>query len=256
MNHLRFGLAPDEIDFYHVVQPIVNLTTNTVHGYEVLIRSKQFQNPERLFEYARQKNQLANVDLGSIFEAFQKIIKDISMNHLYIFVNVFPSTLADSTFYDLLQHLKSYSHMEACHIVFEINEYERATNFSTIKKVIQAIRNEGFLIAFDDIGKGEFMLSSILELNPDIAKMDRYFAENLAASPKKQKALQSMLTLFDNNTEVIVEGFESVADLQTARELGVTYGQGYVLGKPKPIKDYMSGEFPDQYIRLWRLQDG
>lgn len=257
MNQLNPNVSTKEIDFYHVVQPIINLTTNTVHGYEVLIRSQHFQNPERLFEYARQKNQLANLDSGSIFEAFRTFMKgSISINHLNIFVNIFPSTLIDSSFYSFLKKLKSLMDMKTGHVVFEINEAEKGTDFSAVKEGIQAIRNEGFRIALDDIGKGESTLRAILEIQPDIAKIDRYFAGDLAMSPEKQKALKLMLMLFDNGTEVIVEGFECEDDLETARELGVVYGQGYFLGKPKPIKDYMSVAYPTKYRKFWRLQDG
>ena len=129
-------------------------------------------------------------------------------------------------------------------------------NASVVKEVTQEIRKEGFLIALDDIGKGESTLRSILEIEPDIAKIDRYFAKNLAECPKKQKALKFMLMLLGEDAEVIVEGFESEADLQKAKELGVPYGQGYFLGRPKPIKYYIPGLYPSEYKRLWRLQDG
>ncbi|MFD1360413.1 EAL domain-containing protein [Lentibacillus salinarum] len=254
---LKLDITSEENDFYHVIQPVINLITNDVYGYEVLLRSQQVQNPKLLFDNAREHNQLVNVDISSIFKAFETLNQGgVPIKDKRILVNVFPSTLVDTSFYYHLQQLKSYLGSVSNNVVIEINEAEKEMELFIVKEVAQEIRKDGFLIALNDLGKGEWTLRSILEINPDIAKIDRYFAKDLAESPKKQKALKFMLMLLREDAEVIVEGFESEPDLQKAKELGVPYGQGYLLGKPKPIKYYMPGVYPSEYRRLWRLQDG
>ncbi|WP_164670249.1 EAL domain-containing protein [Virgibacillus doumboii] len=144
-----------------------------------------------------------------------------------IFINVFPATLLESSFYILLQRMNSFIDTDSRNIVFELNEVEKDMDLSKIKLVVNEIRKKGFLIALDDIGKGESTLKSILEIKPDIAKVDKHFAKDLAESPKKQKALKLILNLFGGDTEVILEGFESKADLDIEKDMGVSLGRAF-----------------------------
>lgn len=236
----KYELSVKDISFYHVVQPIMSLSTNSVYGYEVLLRSAEFNNPELLFNYAREHHQLIDMDIKSIFEFFQTLEADkLREKNVKIFINVFPSTFTHTSFNDLLQRLETFIDTSSGNIIFELNEAEKEMNLPKIKKVINEVRKEGYLIALDDIGKGGSSLKSLLEIEPDIAKVDKYFAKDLAESPKKQRALQLILRLLGGDTEVVVEGFESKADLETAKDLGVSLGQGFFLGKPKPIIDYI-----------------
>ncbi|WP_164667696.1 EAL domain-containing protein [Virgibacillus doumboii] len=244
----NLDLSVRNISLDHVIQPIMNLTNNSVYGYEALLSSREFRNPELLFKYARERHQLIDVDIRSIskffqtFKAFNPPVKDMK-----IFINVFPSTIIDSSFTALLQRLELSVDINPGNIVFELNEAEKETNLSKIKNAIEEIKKEGFLTALDDIGKGESSLKSLSEIEPDIVKVDKYFTENLAVSSKKQKTLQLFLNLFGGDTKVVVEGFESSEDLETARGLGVSFGQGFFLGKPKPIKNYIPGTYPDDF---------
>lgn len=227
-------------DFYHVVQPIMNLSKNNVHGYEVLLRSEQFQNPELLFKYAKDQNKLFDLDMKAIYKAFITFKKETSdLENAYLFINIFPSTLIDPAFNHNLQRIKFALKIKPNSIVFEINETEKISDFPAMKEAILDMREQGFLIALDDIGKGESNLQSIIELGPDIAKIDRYFAKDLSNSPKKQKVIKLILQFFGGDTTVILEGFECEADLLIAKELGVTFGQGFFLGRPKPLSFYI-----------------
>lgn len=227
-------------DFYHVVQPIINLSKDQVHGYEVLLRSERLQSPESLFNYAKDQNKLFDLDMKAIYKAFTTFkTEKTHLENVYLFINIFPSTLMDPAFNLNLQRIKSALKIQPNLIVFEINEAEKVKNFTALKEAILDLKEQGFLIALDDIGKGESTLPAILELEPDVAKIDRYFAKDLTNSPKKQKVIKLMLELFGDDTTVIVEGFECEADLLSAKELGVPLGQGFFLGRPNPLEYYL-----------------
>lgn len=245
-NHVtnaNWEVLMKETDFYHVLQPIMDLAKDKVHGYEVLLRSPSFQNPELFFNYAKEQNQLFELDMKAISKAIGTFKqKSLDLNDSYLFINIFPSTLMNPVFHFNIQKLKSASNLQPNSIVFEINEAEKVPDLKVLKESILDLEKLGFLIALDDIGKGQSSIQSILELEPDIAKVDRYFTDDLANSPKKQKVIELLLQLFGNDTTMILEGFECEADLNVAKELGVSYGQGFFLGRPEPAGHY-NGSF-------------
>lgn len=228
-----------ELDFYHEFQPIIDLSKKKIFGFEALIRSQHFNNPELLFNYTEEHNQLFELDLVSVFKAIYTFSHFWEKhNNFILFVNVYPSTLMNPSFSYYLKKFSSIVSFQPCFIVFEINEAEKALNSTDLKESILNLKKQGFLIALDDVGKGESTIKTILEIDPDIVKTDRYFAKNLTEFPKKQKVIELMIELCGIDTQVIVEGIETSEDLQTILEIGVPFGQGYFLGKPKPIDTF------------------
>ncbi|MGY0694728.1 EAL domain-containing protein [Virgibacillus sp. FSP13] len=240
MGSTNLALPEKETDFYHVIQPIMDLSDAKVYGYEVLLRSEQFPNPEFLFNYAKEQDQLFDLDMKSIHKALTTFNKEAAhLEGLHLFINIFPSTLISPDFHYQLQQLKSEVNISPDSIVFEINEAEKMPDLAVLNRAIMELKRQGFVIAIDDIGKGESSLKTVLELEPNIAKIDRYFTRDLATSPKKQKFIKLMLQLFGGEITIVLEGFECKEDLLTAKAMGVPFGQGFYLGKPKPIRSYM-----------------
>ncbi|MFD2044948.1 EAL domain-containing protein [Ornithinibacillus salinisoli] len=223
--------------FYHAVQPIIKTSTNDVFGYEALLRSKDLLSPESIFQYYKEKNLLFNLDMSSIIEACSKL-KDIpKWEDAYLFLNIYPSTLINPAFYNQLPKL--HSKIKPSSIVFEINEEDKEMNLSEIKNVVKELKQRGYLIALDDIGKGESSFKSLLEIEPNIAKIDRAYASNLAKSNKKQKMIELIMQLFGSDIPVVLEGIESEEDYLTAKDLGVPLMQGYYFGRPDLVQHYI-----------------
>jgi EAL domain-containing protein (putative c-di-GMP-specific phosphodiesterase class I) len=231
----------EELDIYHVIQPIIELDTNQVFGYEMLLRSKEINNPELLFKYAEKNNQLYDLDMQSIHKAFEAINESVdTLDGLHLFINILPSTIGNPSSFIQIEQLKSTLKLDSASIVFEITEERKEAELEMCVSMVTDIKNKGFLIALDDIGKGDSTIPYVIELEPNIVKLDQYFSRDLAKSPKKQKAIELMLRLIDNETSLILEGVENEADLQTAKKLGVRYAQGYHLGRPQAINYYLA----------------
>lgn len=101
------------------------------------------------------------------------------------------------------------------------------------------MKKQGFLIALDDLGKGDSTLAYAIELKPHIVKLDHHFSVNLANDEDKQKAIEEIIQLLGEDTTIILEGLEKEVDLLTAKALGIRYAQGYVLGRPQPLDYYL-----------------
>ena len=231
-------MALEELDYYHVIQPIIEINTNQVFGYEMLLRSKTIQNPELLFHYAKEQNQQMELDLHSIEKAFQTINHSEEwFRDARVFINALPSTIGNVTAVRQIQFWRDTLKLAPDKIVFEITE-EKKEDSIICKHMIGDMKKHGFLIAVDDLGKGDSTLAYAIELTPHVVKLDRAFARDLANSPGRQKEIEALVHFFDKDTILILEGIETEADLQAAKEAGIRYVQGYYLGRPEPLHYY------------------
>jgi EAL domain-containing protein (putative c-di-GMP-specific phosphodiesterase class I) len=231
----------NDLDIYHVIQPIIELDTNQVFGYEMLLRSREISNPELMFKHAKQINELYELDMQSIHTAFDTINNSVDvLDNLHLFINILPSTISNPASLSKLDQLKSNLKSNKATVVFEITEERKEAELPMCVSMVTDIKNKGFLIALDDIGKGESTLPYVIELEPNIVKLDQYFSKDLAISPKKQQAIKLMLRLIDDEAILILEGIENEADLQAAKRLGVRFAQGYHLGKPQDFNYYLA----------------
>jgi EAL domain-containing protein (putative c-di-GMP-specific phosphodiesterase class I) len=223
-------------DFSHCYQYLYKTECMSVFGAELLLRTKA-GNPEFIFQIAREENRLFELDTKAIEKAFQTYYsqKQISLEGL-LFINIFPSTILHPKFPSFVAHLLDRFPESRENVVLEIIETERVSNEERLKERIQFLKSCSFKIAVDDVGKGWSSLSLIIELDPDFIKLDRYFSIELAKTLKKQKMIQLLLHYFvGTETQIVLEGVETSADLQMAKLLGVHFCQGYLLSKPMPL---------------------
>lgn len=216
-------------EFYHFFQPLYSLNSENIFGYECLIRSKHFSNPEAFFEKAKEENKRHELDMNSIKKAMDFYFQN-EMYEALLFINIFPSTLLHPSFKSFITSLTSNTRIIPNRVVFEILEEE--ADLLALKKEVFYLKDLGFGIAIDDVGKGAASLEHIIELQPQFVKMDRYFSTDLSQSSLKQRMIGTLLNYCKDDSVLILEGIEYDADLSVAKELGVTIGQGYLLGRP------------------------
>ena len=120
-------------------------------------------------------------------------------------------------------------------VVVEITEHRRASEPTLSTAAVRRLRGEGVRVAIDDAGTGYSDLRQILELQPDIVKLDRALIDGVDTDPVKAALLQALVVFGrDTGTELVAEGVSTEAIRDALRDLGVEYGQGYALGRPEP----------------------
>jgi EAL domain-containing protein (putative c-di-GMP-specific phosphodiesterase class I) len=212
----------------HWFQPIYHLKDNDIIGYEALLRnvSEAQASPVEIFREADKNGYLNLLDRVSI-----KTAADSFEDRQHrLFLNVFSSTLLDESFLSWWDS----NIANPGSIVLELLESEPVGNWEALKKVTRKLQSKGVKIAIDDMGAGYSFFQQWIELTPDFIKLDKYFADNLAASAQKQETVKSLVGLLSDTTEIIIEGIETEEDMNTAGSLGIPYAQGYLLGKPRP----------------------
>ncbi|MFD1780113.1 EAL domain-containing protein [Fredinandcohnia salidurans] len=223
--------------FSHFFQPIIDLQTWQRVGFEGLLRTSHFQNPEDTFHLAKKEKQLYELDSRSIHRAALTYHSaGYSKKDGYLFLNVFPSTLTNTNFLPFIRKIITVNNYISQHVIFEINEMEAINDFEYLKKKMAELKHYGFRFAIDDVGKGNASIQSIIKLKPDFIKLDKCFSNNLYRYPKKQQYIQRIIDYTNNHgIQLVLEGLENEMDVTIARNIGVTYGQGYILGRPKNL---------------------
>jgi len=146
-------------------------------------------------------------------------------------VNVSPATILSGRLDRIIDSVA------ADRVILEITEHDRVDDYSAMTHALVALRNRGVRLAIDDAGAGYASLRHILELSPDLIKLDVSITRGLFENAGN-RALVSGLRDFGREIGAILvaEGIETAAELAAARDLGVALGQGFFLGMPEPIE--------------------
>lgn len=219
--------------FHHVYQPLYFLSDWSLLGYEAFLRSQYFVAPELLFQNAERLDKLYELDILSLFKAVVSYTPKNRALQTSVFVNIFPSTLLHPDFHCFVDGLLSDYAVSKGEIVLEINESQEINDVKSMRNMLSFLRQNGFQIALDDVGKGSASLKSLVEFEPDFIKLDRYFSIDLSVCLRKQRLIELLVGYCKDDAYLILEGIEKSEDLAIAKLLGVDIGQGYLLGKPE-----------------------
>lgn len=216
-------------ELYIVYQPIVRASSKSVFGYEALMRSSfdGFKGPGHLAELANRLE--LSRELGRIVRSKAPILFLESRVNGFLFINMFASELFDP----LLTEDKSPINRMSSRVVLEITEREAIDNSEEFKDKLKELKKLSYKIAVDDLGSGYSGLASILEVNPDVIKLEMLFSQRIQHSSLKQNLVASMVKFCnDTGKEIIAEGVETQEEFDILREIGVDLFQGYLLARP------------------------
>ncbi|QAY66559.1 EAL domain-containing protein [Paenibacillus protaetiae] len=222
-----------------VYQPIRSLKEGGIFGYEALTRcpdTQWFDGPLDLFTFAEEEgigyalDRLARekaIGLGDRLGGGQKLFINLLAQ-----IMEEPDLLPGRTLAILEQHGLTPSN-----VVFEITERSSINDFSAVKKALDHYRRQGYRIAIDDVGAGYSSLQSIVELRPDYIKVDRSIIRNIHLDELKEHTLFTLQELAKKmGIALIAEGIEREEELRKVQEMGIPFGQGYLLGRPAAME--------------------
>lgn len=208
-----------------VYQPIVDLKTRKIFGYESLARSSDpaLPNPYVLFNTAVDEH--ATGLLG-------RELRALAVNNAPqtpLFLNIHPHEFDEG----LLVRTDDAMFYHEHDIFLEVTESVPLSHFEQCHGVLQEIRNKGLRLAIDDLGAGYSNLVYIAELVPDIVKLDMGLIRALHRSKRKRQVISAMVRMCEElGASVVAEGIETVDELRAVVDCGVHYGQGFMLARP------------------------
>jgi len=239
-----------------VFQPIISLEDAAILGYEALSRgpaNTALQNPEKLFTYAMEQDQLWELEYLCRTKALESAHKIQAEGKL--FLNVNPNIMSNPKFKQgfTSDYLRRFG-MDSETIVFEITEKEAIGNLSHFIKTVNHYKEQLYQIAIDDVGSGYSGLNILTDVNPHFIKLDMHLIRNIDSDKTKQSLVKSLCEFASiSQISIIAEGIETKEELSTLINLGVHYGQGYFIQKPQatllPIGNQIIAVIVDENVR-------
>jgi EAL domain-containing protein (putative c-di-GMP-specific phosphodiesterase class I) len=226
-------------DVTTLYEPIVNITTRQVRGYEGLVRGpwgSPLHSPAALFEVAGEVGMLFELDCLCRRIALRGA-RGLQPGHL-LFLNCLPTAIHDPAFRgDVLRRTLEDLRLRPSDVVFEISEKESIRSFEIFREARDYFAELGLKIALDDTGAAYGSLEALMELSPDFIKVDLSLVRSIDTDPPRQELLRALHAVAGKlGAEIIAEGIETSEELATIQSLGIPYGQGYLFGRPAPLR--------------------
>ncbi|MCL5058049.1 MAG: EAL domain-containing protein [Actinobacteria bacterium] len=231
---VKSSLAEDRFVLYY--QPLVRVSEDRVEHYEALVRmigeDSSIILPEQFIPIAERFSLMPQVDRW----VFKKVISTLQNNPaVRIFMNLSGSSLADETFTAFIEEQLGLSGIDPGRLGFEITETAVVQDMVAAERWVKRIKALGCRFALDDFGAGFNSFIYLHNLSVDQLKIDGYYIRTLETDPTRYALVKAMHALARTlNMETVAEYVENEATLQIVKNIGITYGQGYYIGKPHP----------------------
>lgn len=209
------------------LQPIVDAGTGRAVGAEALARFRDGRGPDQWFRDARDSGLALDLDRLAFNTALQLL--PTMPEHTYLSINASPDLITDGLSVPAL-----LAHDVPLHrLVIEITEHVQISDYTRLHDVLAPLREHGARLAIDDTGAGYASLSHVLQLRPDIIKIDRSLIATISTDPARRSLVTAIVLLaLDLGASVTAEGIETATEQETLTTLGVDNLQGYLLGRP------------------------
>jgi diguanylate cyclase (GGDEF)-like protein len=217
-------------------QPIVSLSDGSVLGYEALSRGPigtRLEGADALFSTAAQRGVAAQLERICRFKAIENA-SGIPPG-CYLFLNISPRVFEERN-EALSRDVVGQNRLAQERIVLEITEKQAIEDFDLFKRTLLHYSRQGFKVAIDDAGAGHNSLRAVTEVRPHYIKLDVALVRDIDRDRAKN-ALVSAIIIFARriDAKVLAEGIETVEELATLIEIGVEYGQGFLLARPSSV---------------------
>lgn len=216
-------------------QPIVDLRSNTIHGYEALARGPSdtpLHAPANLFETASRYDRAVELELLCQETAITQFL------HLglpgKLFLNVTPIMLLEPSYEERQwANLSRFQPVMPGQVVIELTEQQIVEDYRIMRAAIARCREMGYHVAMDDLGNGYAGLRAWAELRPDYIKIDRHFIDGLHEDNIKRQFVHTMHELaMGTGCQTIAEGIEIGDEYAVIQAMRITYGQGHYFARP------------------------
>lgn len=212
-----------------VYQPVVRWSDRCLFGYEALVRTEEhsLSHPHELFAAAQALDRLHEV--GRAVRG--KVAQTLGLASMpdTVFVNLHARDLEDDELLSITSPLSGV----ATRIVLEVTERTSLETTSAMRERLHELRTLGYRLAVDDLGSAYSGLASLVQLHPDVVKLDMSLTRGVDVDPTKGKLIQTVAAFCrDLGWLVIAEGVETLAERDALVSLGCDLLQGYLIGKP------------------------
>ncbi|PSN11588.1 hypothetical protein C7293_23715 [filamentous cyanobacterium CCT1] len=234
-------LAIDQQQFTLHYQPIVDLNTRQVLGFEALVRWQHpvrgFVSPADFIPVAEETGLILPISRWVLEAACAQLAtwqqQFPAAQNLRVSVNLSGKDLLQTTLVETIQQTLAQTQLQATSLTLEITESMLINDVETTIDRLRQLRALGISISIDDFGTGYSSLSYLYNLPANYLKIDQSFVGKMQLGDKNYKIVQAVVALSDQlQLAAIAEGIETDQQLQWLQALNCELGQGYWLSRP------------------------
>ena len=241
-NDLQRALKQQEFITYY--QPIINLATEKISGFEALVR---WRHPERglispleFIPCMEETGLIVPVGIMILKQACLqlKAWHDLGWTELTMSVNLSVRQFACPNLVEDIDQVLLETAIDPNYLKMEITESAIMDNAQTAITVLEQLRSRHIQISIDDFGTGYSSLGYLHRFPVDNLKIDRSFVSQIQSDKRKYQVVDMIVSLSKQlQLSIIAEGIETTEQLQWLQNVGCEYGQGYLFSKPLPAVD-------------------
>ena len=245
---LREALADRPSEIVAAFQPIFDIATNAIVGFEALAR---WNHPERggvppsvFIPIAEATGlilplgeRILSLAAASSSRWLEWRVRD-GRKPVYVSVNLSAHQLADPDLADRMEAALGPHPVDYATLSFEITEGTLMTNSDQVVGVLRRLKKLGASLAIDDFGTGYSSFGYLHQFPIDSLKIDRSFVSGMTRSPNDREIVRAMIELGHSlGLTVVAEGIEEWETRDALLDLGCDHGQGFLLGRPLAVED-------------------
>ena len=240
-NQLRDAINEGQIRPY--LQPIVN-EQGLLAGAEALVRwihpVEGFMNPGQFIPILERNGLIADVD-RHMWRCACEILEDWKDRGIdsFISINISPK---DFYYMDVVAELKSLVQefeLDPVKLRVEITETVMVDDSIDTLKIVNELRDYGFLVEMDDFGSGYSSLNLLKDLNIDVVKIDMQFLRDSERNRKSITIIKNIINMAEElNIISLTEGVETAKQYEYLYAMGCKLFQGYYFSKPVPVDEF------------------
>lgn len=212
-------------------QPIIDWQTKNIVAYEALVRGPNGESAGWVFTHINDSNKYY-FDQACRVKAIETAAK--LGCETFLSINFLPNAVynPETCIKATIEAADLYG-FDLRKLIFEVTEGEQIPDKAHLNRIFRSYAKRGFQTAIDDYGSGFATLEWLIELKPDILKLDMNLIRNIHLNPTKQYIVAKTLEQCElQGTKVLAEGIETSAELEYLTAAGIRYLQGYYFAKP------------------------
>tara|TARA_B100000446_G_scaffold175494_1_gene186247 strand:+ start:812 stop:1579 length:768 start_codon:yes stop_codon:yes gene_type:complete len=230
-------------DFTMAFQPIINCKTQSIFGYEALVRGLNNESAYSIISQINDENRYV-FDQQCRIKAIA-LASELKLDSM-LSINFLPNAIykPELCIRTTLEAAKKYN-FPTDHIMFEFTEVEKIEDAKHVERIVEYYQSLGFKTAVDDFGSGYAGLNLLADFQTDIIKLDMELIRDIGSSNARQSIITHCLNMFkDLKITPLAEGIETYEEYVWLKNAGVELMQGYLFAKPGfeslPIVDFSS----------------
>jgi PAS domain S-box-containing protein len=209
------------------LQPVIDLSSHEWFAAEALARFPDGTSPATVFPMAEEVGRAADLELLALSRALEALA--VLPEGVALSINASPPCILDPRFAEMMSEHRGH----LWRVILEITEHSAVASYPEVDAVLGPLRRAGLRLAVDDTGAGYASFHHILNLRPDIIKLDRSLISDIDRDKARRSFITAiMLLALDLGAAVTAEGIERPEELDALTTLGVDHAQGYLICKP------------------------